>query len=137
MTHADHTNRAANIAGELIESSGGELGPEDRDCLRTIVRIAFEVQECLARDPDDPEARDWNQDTVLSGCDMVHLARRTWSRLGPSPGDTFPDDLRDLHRRLDEALSALQEQGLPFQRRVLALNQLARLQLIFLGATLW
>jgi hypothetical protein len=143
MRTADYSVRAAAIVDDLIGRSDGDLGPEDRDSLRAIIRIAFEVQEFLATKPNDADALDWTQDTVLSGCDSIHLARGTWSFVRRLEGSvqpipkTFPADLNDLALRLDEALRSVQDESLPWSERILAVKLAARLQLVFLGATLW
>jgi hypothetical protein len=145
VSTTDHSVRAAAIVDDLIARSDGDLGPEDRDSLRVIIGIAFEVQDFLASSRDNAEARDWTQDTVFSGCDSIFLARSSWHILGragafaePVPGaDTFPSDMNDLAGRLDDALRLLQDESLAWPARVLAVNRIARLQLVFLGATLW
>ena len=144
MSTTDYSVVAATIVDDIIGRSDGDLGPEDRDPLRVIIRIAFEVQEFLATKPDDVDALAWTQDTVLSGCDSIHLARSTWSLLrradsfvGAAPElGTFPADLNDVRRRLDVALQSVQDATLPWTERVLAVNRVARIQLMFLGATL-
>ncbi len=145
MRTTDYSVQAAAIIDDIIGRTGGELGPEDRGPLRTAIRIAFEVQEFLASEPYDADVLDWTQDTILSGCDSIHLARSTWQSLGlagafvsPAPGpNTFPTDLKDLRQQLDEALHSLQDDASPWPERIHAINRIARLQLLLLGATLW
>jgi len=145
VSATDYSVRAAAIVDDLIARSDGDLGPEDRDPLRGIIRIAFKVQDFLASSRDIAEARDWIQDTVFSGCDSIFLARNSWHILGragvfaePVPeADTFPSDVSDLAGRLDDALRLLQEESLAWPARILAVNRMARLQLVLLGATLW
>jgi hypothetical protein len=145
MRGNDYSVQAAAIIDDVIGRSDGDLGPEDRDPLRTTIRIAFELQEFLASKPNDADALDWTQDTVFSGCDSIHLARNTWRLLGrvgafvaPAPGsNTHPTDLNDLRQQLDEALHSLQDVTSPWPERIHAVNRVARLQLLFLGATLW
>jgi hypothetical protein len=152
MNTADYSGKAAAIVDDIIRRSDGDLGPEDRDPFRVIVRIAFEVQEFLATKSSDVDALDWTQDTVLSGCDSIHLARSAWSLLRlagaldedgksrPSKTNvqpyTFPADLNDIRERLDDALRSVQDDSLSWTERVRAVSQAARLQLVFLGATL-
>ena len=52
------------------------------------------------------------------------------------PSYTFPADLNDIRERLDEALRSVQDDSLSWTERVRAVSQTARLQLVFLGATL-
>jgi hypothetical protein len=145
MRTTDYSVEAAAIIDDIIGRSDGDLGPEDRDPLRTAIRIAFELQEFLTSHPDDADVLDWTQDTILSGCDSIHLARSTWQSLGlagafvsPAPGPhSFPTDLNDLGQQLDEALHSLQDVTSPWPERIHAVNRIARLQLLFLGATLW
>ena len=147
MNTADYSGKAAAIVDDIIGRSDGDLGPEDRDPFRVIVRIAFEVQEFLATKSSDVDALDWTQDTILSGCDSIHLARSAWSllrlagafgrgRQNRCPSYTFPADLNDIRERLDEALRSVQDDSLSWTERVRAVSQTARLQLVFLGATL-
>jgi hypothetical protein len=145
MGTTDYSAKAAAIVDDIIGRSDSDLGPEDRDPLRVVMRIAFEVQEFLHSRPEDADALDWTQDTVFSGCDSIFLARNIWHRLGcagafaaPAAGATsFPPDLNNLRQQLDEALRSVQADSLPWTARILAVNHLARLQLVFLGATLW
>jgi hypothetical protein len=141
----DHSLRAAMLADELIGRGEDVLGPEDRDPLRTVIRIAFEVQELLASPSADEKAREWTQETVCSGCESVLLVRNVWRILGqfdglslPGPGaDTFPANLQVLSTQLDEVLCTVVDESKPLGVRLRALNRAARLQLLFLGATLW
>jgi hypothetical protein len=55
---------------------------------------------------------------------------------GPGP-DTFPIDRADVHRQLVAALHAVEDRALPIEARFEAVHIIARLQLLFLGATLW
>jgi hypothetical protein len=145
MITTDHSAKAAAIVDDIIGRSGGDLGPEDRDPLRVIIRIAFEVQQFLASKVNDADALDWTQDTIFSGCDSMFLARNVWHVLGragafgaSAPGPhIFPVDLDDVRQQLDEALRSVQADSLPWAERILAVNHLARLQLVFLAATLW
>jgi hypothetical protein len=145
VTKNEYHTRAARIADDLIDLSDKEIGPPDRESLRTILRIAFELQLFLASMPGSEEEMEWTQDTVFSGCDSIHLACVTWRRLhrvqelslpGAGP-DTFPLDLTDLRRQLDDALQTAQDKSQPLFTRLRAINRTARLQLLFLGATLW
>jgi hypothetical protein len=144
MRTTDYSVAAAAIMDDIIVLSDGGLGPEDRDPLRTIIRIAFELQDFLCTKPNDADALEWTRDTVFSGCDSIHLACSTWSvvrRTGaltataPEPY-TFPTDLSDLARRLSEALRSVQDGSASWAERILAVNRAACLHLFFLGATL-
>ena len=145
MATKDYSPRAAAIADELIARSDGVLGPKDRDPVRVVLRIAFEVNDFLGGDRNQAESREWNQDTVFSGCDSIQRARSVWRELGcfdglslPGPGaDTFPGDLAEVHKQLDDALRLIQNESVPLGARLRAVNRIARLQIIFLGATLW
>jgi hypothetical protein len=145
MSLPDYSGRAATITDDLIGRSEESLGPEDRDSLRTVIRIAFEVHALLESPNADEKAREWTQETVCSGCDSIVLARNVWRLLGqfedlslPGPGpDTFPGNLQMLSEQLGEALGAVENESLPLGRRLRAVNRVARLQLVFLGATLW
>ena len=145
MSTTNYSAIAAAIVDDIIARSASDLGPEDHDPLRVVVRVGFEVQEFLASKRNDADALDWTQDTIFSGCDSIHLSRGTWRILGravafvvPAPGsNTFPADLNDLRRQLDEALRSVQDNSLRWPERMLALNRVARLQLVCLGATLW
>jgi hypothetical protein len=140
----DYSLQAAAIADDLIGRSDDVLGPEDRDSLRTIIRIAFEVQAFLAS-PRAAEAREWTQETVCAGCESALLVRNAWRVLGqfdglslPGPGaDSFPTDLQALGDQLDETLRLVSDDAIPLGTRLRALNRATRLQIVFLGATLW
>jgi hypothetical protein len=141
----DFSLRAATVADRLIGLSEDVLGPEDRDPLRTVIRIAFEVQALLASSNVDEAAREWTQETVCAGCESALLARNVWRLLGqfeglalPGPGaDTFPANSKALSELLDEALRAIEDESRPLGVRLRAVNRAARLQVLFLGATLW
>ncbi len=145
MNVPDFSVRAATVADDLIGRSEDVLGPEDRDPLRTVIRIAFEVQALLASPNIDEKAREWTQETVCAGCESFVLARNVWRLLGqfeglslPGPGaDTFPANLKALSEQLDEALRTIEDESLPLGGRLRAVNRAARLQVVFLGATLW
>jgi hypothetical protein len=145
MDTPDFTVQAAEIASDLIARSDEILGLQDYDALRTVLRIGFDVGALLASDANDDRAREWAQDTVCAGCEFALLSRNVWQLLGqfdelPTPGpgpDTFPEDLHDLARQLDAVLKKVQDQAAPLSARLRAVNRIARLQLIFLGATLW
>jgi len=145
MKTTDFSLRAATIADDLIARSEAVLGREDRDSLRTVIRIAFEVQALLAVPMVDERALEWTQETVCSGCESVLLARNVWRLLGqfdglslPGPGpDGFPANLHVLREQLDEALYTVSDASMPLGRRLRAVNRAARLQIVFLGATLW
>jgi hypothetical protein len=145
MTAPDFSIRAATIADDMIRRSEDVLGPEDRDPLRTVIRIAFEVQALLASPNIDEKAREWTQETVCAGCESVLLARNVWRLLGqfeglalPGPGaDTFPTNSKALSEQLDDALRSVEDESLPLGVRLRAVNRAARLQVVFLGATLW
>jgi hypothetical protein len=145
MNVPDFSLRAATVADGLIGQSDDVLGPEDRDPLRTVIRIAFEVQSLLASPSIDETAREWTQETVCAGCESVLLARNVWRLVGqfegvalPGPGaDTFPANVKALSEQLDEALRTVEDESLPLGVRLRAVNRAARLQVVFLGATLW
>ena len=110
-----------------------------------MIRIALEVQALLASPNLEGKDRKWTQETVCAGCESVLLARNAWRLLGqfeglsvPGPGaDSFPTNLKALSEQLDEALRAVEEESLPLGVRLRAVNRAARLQVVFLGATLW
>jgi hypothetical protein len=145
MRQADYSPRAATITDELIRLSEGSLAPEDRDPVRTVIRIAFEMQALLTSKPDDLKAREWTQETVCAGCESSLRARDAWRELGQFDGlslpgaglDTFPMDMSDLREQLNIALRAVEDGAAPLGARLRAVNRCARLQLLFLGATLW
>jgi hypothetical protein len=174
--------RAAEIADEVIPSSDGAGGPKELESLRTVLRIAFEVEAFLASKTKDQETWRWMQDTVFSGLESIDNVRPLWATIsfiqddelakdfpgdpavvrgdlakmwqavqdgalsiptppylrdkGPGP-DTFPADLDDVHRRLADGLRSVQDRSLPIATRIGAVQLIARLQVLLLGATLW
>lgn len=141
----DYSQRAATVADDLISHTQDVLGPEDRDPLRTVIRIAFEVRASLAPSAGAEETREWTQETVCAGWEFALLARNVWRAADQPDGlssalpgeDSFPADLNGLRERLDEALRTLEDESLPLGVRLRAVNRAARLQVVFLGATLW
>jgi hypothetical protein len=59
MTSIDFSIKAVAIVDDIIGQSDGDLGPEDRDPLRVVIRIAFDVQGFLDSKPHDADALDW------------------------------------------------------------------------------
>jgi hypothetical protein len=153
MSRRDHSAKAASIVDDLIARADGIVPLELRDPLRTVIRIAFEVLELLdstvlellEAPTTKQNALDWTHETICAGCESVLLARDAWRLLGqldgmsfPGPGEhTLPTDVRDLHIQLETALRTLQDDSLPITARLRAVNRAARLQLVFLGSTLW
>lgn len=142
---SDHSQRAATITDDLIERSQDVLGPEDRDPLRTVLQIAFEVQASLSPRTGAEKTREWTQETVCAGCEFALLARIAWRAADQVDGlssalpeeDCFPANLHVLREQLDEALRTVSGESMPLGARLRAVNRVARLQILFLGATLW
>ncbi len=142
---ADYSQRAATLADDLIGRSQDVLGPEERDPLRTVLRIAFKVQASLAPPKGAAKTREWTQETVCAGCEFALLARNAWRAADQLDGlssalpgeDSFPANLHVLREQLDEALRMVSDESMPLGARLRAVNRAARLQIVFLGATLW
>ena len=77
MSKTDYSLRAA-AADNLIRRTVNLVGAPHRDSIRTLLRIAFEVQAFLHSQQDGKEDLEWVQDAVFSGCDSLHLARSAW-----------------------------------------------------------
>jgi hypothetical protein len=144
---------ADSIVDDLMARGDDALQPEVRGPLGIVIRIGFEVLELLNSTmlelfevtTTKENALDWTHETICAGCESILLARDSWRLLGqfenmspPGPGaQTFPKDLRDLHVQLETALRTVQDKSLPITARLRAVNRIARLQLVFLGSTLW
>jgi hypothetical protein len=153
MNRRDFGSKVASIVDDLITRGGDGLQPEVRGPLGTVIRIGFEVLELLDSTmlellevaTTKESALDWTHETICAGCESILLARDSWRLLGqfeamspPGPGaHTLPKDLRDLHVQLDAALQTVQNSSLPITARLRAVNRVARLELVFLGSTLW
>lgn len=133
-----HGNRASALALQVIDASGGILGPEDRESLRAVLRISFEVQDFLLAKEADAEALDWMQGTILSGVDSIGLLRMPLrGNESSASAPIWIKSFDELRTRFFDALRAIDDPSLSIESRIDALQVVCRLQLVLLGATLW
>jgi hypothetical protein len=113
MRRTDHSRLAAAIADDMVADSGELLDSHDRDSLRGVLRIAFEVSTFLASVPRDQEGWQWMRDTLFSGLESIDGLRATWqlvlvvhddelAKAFPSDPATVRDDLAKIWHAVKE-----------------------------------
>jgi hypothetical protein len=132
---------AVAFTHQLLTELAEEITDNEREAIRTVVRVAFEFWDLLSNDSPSVESIDWLNDSIIASVDEATTIRQLFATLAgsnvPSQTWSLPCNWAELRQRVETLFDEMHQRG-TIQQRVLHLLEVVCLEFALLGATfLW